>query len=113
MSKLFYDHLIVLEEIETVLNRQQFDSKDKEVVGQVIEETVHYRVMTRILDHLPREHHQEFLERFHQAPYDASLLAFLKEKVDKIEDFIREEIDTLKKELLKELGVPPKSPKKP
>ena len=103
MSKLFYDHLIFLEEVEVVLSQHQLDSKDKEKIGAVIEETVHYRIMNRILTHLPKEHHQEFLEKFHQSPYDKNILVFLKEKVENIEDFIKEEIENLKKELLEDL----------
>ena len=90
MSKLFYDHLIELQEVEIELERFEFTPQEKGEIHHQIEESVHYRVMTRILDHLPREHHQEFLERFHQAPYHEDLLTFLKEKVENIEELIKE-----------------------
>lgn len=103
MSKLFYDHLIEFEEIEIELTKFKLAGQEKEEIHQLIEESVHYRVMRRILDHLPAEHHQEFLERFHEAPYHEGVLEFLKEKVENIEELIKEEIASLKKELLEDL----------
>lgn len=100
MSKLFYDHLIEFEEIEIELTKFKLVGQEKEEIHQMIEESIHYRVMRRILDHLPAERHQEFLEWFHEAPYHEDLLTFLKEKVENIEELIKEEISILKKELL-------------
>lgn len=111
MSKLFYDHLIEFEEIEIELTNLKLAGQEKEEIHQMIEESVHYRVMRRILDHLPAEHHQEFLDRFHQAPYHEDLLTFLKEKVENIEELIKEEISFLKKELLSDLKSPKASSK--
>lgn len=103
MSKLFYDHLIVLEEVETQISSLELTSKEKGEIHQQIEETVHLRVMTRILDHLPREHHAEFLDLFHKAPYHKDVLAFLKEKVKEIEELIKNEAVALEKELLEDI----------
>lgn len=103
MSKLFYDHLIEFEEIEIELTNLKLAGQEKEEIHTLVEETIHYRVARRILDYLPVEHHQEFLERFHEAPYHEDLLTFLKEKVENIEELIKEEISTLKKELLADL----------
>lgn len=103
MSKIFYDHLVVFAEIETHLSSHPFHPKEKEEIHQMIEETIHFRVMTRILNHLPRPHHKKFLELFHQAPYNDEILLFLKEKVANIEELIREEITLLEKELLEDI----------
>lgn len=103
MSKILYDHLIILEEIETLISEYRFEGKEKQEISQMIEETIHYRVLNVILINLPKEHHQTFLERFHQAPYDEDLLNFLKEKVANIEDLISDEIKILEKELKKDL----------
>jgi len=112
MSKVFYDHLIVLEEVEVQIASSNLDRTEREEIHQMIEELVHYRVMTKILDHLPRQHHEEFLGQFHKAPYHEGVLQFLKEKVEDIEELIREEISVLKKELLKDLSTS-KTSKKP
>lgn len=104
MSKVFYDHLVVLKEVEVELTSHSFTSGEKHEVHQMIEETVHFRVMGRILDHLPHEHHSEFLELFHKAPYHRGVLDFLKEKVEDIEEAIKDEIMVLEKELLEDIG---------
>ncbi|MDP2632181.1 MAG: hypothetical protein Q8P25_00470 [Candidatus Curtissbacteria bacterium] len=103
MSKVFYDHLIILEEVKTELTSSEISSADKKEIDQMIEESVHFRVITKILDHLPREHHKKFLESFHQAPHSENVLNFLKEKVSDIENIIKDEVSALGKELLKEI----------
>ncbi|MDO8551233.1 MAG: hypothetical protein Q7S03_00940 [bacterium] len=92
MSKIFFDHLVVLSEVELKMSSCDYLPGEKEKVHHLIEETITYRVITKILDHLPREHHEEFLKRFHAAPHHASLMSFLKERVENIEDYIREEV---------------------
>lgn len=105
MSKIFYDHLIVIEELEGVVKRAQ-THEEREELHRLVDEMIHHRVLGCILDHLPREHHEEFLEKFHAAPYDDSLIGYLQEKTPQeidIEQKIREEVAKLKKELLKEI----------
>ena len=102
MSKIFYDHLVVLADLEYKMTTLSFKPGEKEKVQHLIEETVHYRVMTKILDHLPKKHHNEFLNLFYEAPHHPKLLEFLKSKVENIEDLIREEINSLEKAFLKD-----------
>lgn len=106
MAKLFYDHLIVLEEVENALKSEKLDSEEREELHQLIDEIIHHRVLGCILDHLPREHHEEFLDRLHQAPYDESLIGYLQEKTPSevdMEEEIKEEVGKLKEELLVEI----------
>ncbi|PIU03937.1 hypothetical protein COT44_00210 [Candidatus Shapirobacteria bacterium CG08_land_8_20_14_0_20_39_18] len=105
MSTIFYDHLIEFEEIEVALSVHNLDPKTKKEVSQMIEETIHYRMMNVILTNLPKEHHQDFLERFYQAPHDEGLFDYLKEKVGNIEDLLSQEIEKVKKELLADLKI--------
>ena len=105
MSKIFFDHLIKYEEVEIALSVHKMEPKTKKEVSEMIEETIHYRVMDVILTNLPKEHHTDFLKRFYQAPHDESLLDFLKEKVSNIEELLTEEINKIKKELLEDLKV--------
>lgn len=105
MSKLFYDHLIIIEELEGIL-RDVEEPEEKEELHRLVDEIVHHRVLGCILDYLPRVHHEEFLDRFHKAPYDESLINYLQEKTAKeidIEEKIKEEVGKLKKELLAEI----------
>lgn len=103
MSKLFYDHLIVLKEVEVTLRSADFSPEEKERVHQAVEETIHYHVMTCILDHLPREHHNQFLELFHRSPHHPGLLTFLKDRVENIEELIKQEVKDLEKLLLEDI----------
>lgn len=105
MSKIFYDHLVILTDLDIKIRALKLEPEEREEIGQLVEETVHYRVMTRILDSLPREHHQEFLDFFHQAPHEENLMSYLKEKIEDIEEIIKKEIKDLEKTLLKELSV--------
>ena len=106
MSKIFYDHLIIFEEIDNALKGEGLESEERDELHQLIDEMIHHRVLGCILDHLPREHHEEFLERFHQTPYDEGLIQYLQEKTPKdldIEEKIKEAVEQLKQELLLEL----------
>lgn len=112
MSKLFYDHLIVLEEVEIELGKFSMDKEEKQELEHLIEEMIHHRVMDRILTHLPRHHHAEFLDRFHKAPYDPELIAYLNERIEEsVEEHIQDEIGKLKKEILEDIKSS-KSPRK-
>lgn len=105
MSHLFYDHLIIIDDLEGITKDAE-TSEEREELNRLVDEMIHHRVLGCILDQLPREHHEEFLEKFHAAPYDSSLVDYLQEKTPKevdIEKKIREEVAKLKKELLKDL----------
>lgn len=106
MSKIFYDHLIVLEDLENAIRQEQLEPEEREELHQLIDEMIHHRVLGCILDHLPREHHEEFLGRFHQAPYDENLILYLQEKTPKeidIEEKMREEVERLEHDLIVEI----------
>jgi hypothetical protein len=104
MSKLFFDHLIKLDEVEAEIKKVTKTQEEKEELWQIVDEIIHHRVMGCILDKLPKKHHTEFLEKFHQAPYDEGLIAYLTEKIgENIEEIIRQEIGGLAYELLAEI----------
>lgn len=104
MSKVFYDVHIHLEEIEIELDKLELEHEEKQELGHLIDEMIHYRIMDRILTHLPREHHTEFLSRFKRAPYDHSLLAWLDSRIEKsVEEHVKEEMEKLKKEILEDI----------
>jgi len=101
MSKLFYDHLIVINEVHDTLLALKMSDEDHFQTLEVIDETVHHHVLDIILTHLPKEHHESFLERITKAPHDKTILKFLNEKSKvAIEDEITKAIKSLKAELL-------------
>ncbi len=104
MSKLFYDHLIILEEVEAEIKNAAETEEDRHELWQLVDEIVHSKVLESILDKLPGQHHEEFLDRFHKAPHDETLLDYLKEKIgENIEEIIRAEIGNLAFEILQDI----------
>lgn len=104
MSKIFYDKFIILEEVEIELKKLDMEHEERQEVEHLIEEMVHHRVLDRILTHLPRHHHAEFLDRFHKTPYDESLIRYLDQRIEKsVKEHVEEEIEKLKKEILEDL----------
>lgn len=99
MSKLFYDHLLVINEI--VVELDGIDLKDRQEFLGIIDETLHHHVLDVILTHLPKEHHESFLDRFHKAPNDPTLLSSIQKltAVD-IEKAITERVQKIKKKTL-------------
>lgn len=104
MSSLFYDKLIIFEKIEIVIKNAALTPDEREELWNLVDQIVHPRILTTILDNLPREHHSEFLEKFHSSPHDENLISYLNEKVGSdVEKLIRLEIDKLEKEIVKEI----------
>jgi hypothetical protein len=97
MSKLFYDHLIIIEEIIAVAGN---DSKLLDLVDQ----TLQNEILDVIFTFLPREKHEEFLEKFHAAPHDMGLMQYLKDNSPvNIELAILDRANKTKRKLLREL----------
>ncbi len=104
MSRVFYDHLIVFEEVETIIKQSVETSDEREELWHLIDEIIHQKLLTSIFDVLPKSYHEEFLLKFHEAPYDEKHVAYLNEKIQgDIESLLKEEVEKLKKDLLHEL----------
>lgn len=104
MSKIFYDHLIILTEVETEIKSMAESEEERHELWQIVDEIIHHRVLGCIMDKLPHGYHDEFLERFHKTPHDESLIDYLKEKINEdVEVFIRKEINKLEKEIISEI----------
>ncbi|MFZ5932601.1 MAG: hypothetical protein ACOYT7_00735 [Patescibacteria group bacterium] len=105
MSKIFYDHLVIYEEIEKSVALVAKTPEEKEELWQLVDEMVHSRALDFILGKLPRSYHEEFLEKFHLAPHDAGLFDYLKEKIgENIEDLLKQELGSLAFEILSEIS---------
>jgi len=106
MSRLYYDRIIVLEDVERQIGLVAQSPEEKSELWEIVDEMVHHRVLGCILNRLSTKHHQEFLEKFESAPYDESLFDYLKEKIgDNIEELIKQEIGGLAFEILQEIKV--------
>jgi|SRR3972149_6460613 len=104
MSKLFYDHLIILTEVETEIKSMAETEEERHELWQIVDEILHHRILHLFLDKLPEMHHDEFLHRFHKSPHDENLLGFLNERIEEnVEELIKEEMELLTSEILREI----------
>lgn len=103
MSRVYYDHLIVLDDVENKIKNIAETREEKEELWQLVDDIVHHRVLVCVLDNLPKDHHEEFLGMFHEEPHSLSLMDYLKERIkENIEELIKQEIGGLATELLGE-----------
>lgn len=104
MSVIFYDRLIVLEGLDKKLKRLVSSNDELQELWKLIDEVIHHRIMGCVLDKLPRAHHEEFLQKFHDSPHDEKLLKYLKDKIeDDVEEMIKKEAKSLHEEILADL----------
>ena len=106
MSKIFYDNFLDLGKIDKAIKKVSHTNDEKIELWQIVDEIVHYRVMSCVLDNLPKEYHREFLELFQNAPYDEELLDYLKKKIGKdVKLLIHEVVAVLVFEIVGKMGV--------
>ena len=105
MSKLFYDKLITLDKVEIIIKNSAQTPEEREELWHLVDQTIHPRVLTLILDKLPPAHHEEFLGKFHASPHDEALITYLNERIEgDIEELITKEMTILEEEIIKELA---------
>ncbi len=95
----FYSHIVQIQTVTTQLDQMNLKDDHKNQLSQLIDATVHHTVMDVILSRLPEADKKVFLDRLHHNPTDPDLMNFLKERVETIEDEIKEAVLELKDEL--------------
>jgi hypothetical protein len=105
MSKLFFDNIIDLKEVDKQIKKVAKTSEDREELWGLVDEIVHHKVMGCILDKLPRDNHEEFLQMFHKSPHDEELIFdYLESKIGQnVEELIKQEIGALSTDLLEDI----------
>jgi len=105
MSKLFFDHLLEFKKLDREIRKIAKTTEEREEIWALVDEIIHHKVVGCILDKLPRDNHEEFLEIFHKAPHDEELIfGYLKTKVGPdIEETLKKEIEKISEELLGEI----------
>ena len=73
MSKVFFDKLIVLDDVEKKINSISTSVEEKDELWQIVDEMICHKVMGICLDKLPKQHHIEFLDKFEKTPYDEAM----------------------------------------
>lgn len=104
MKKVFYNELVILEKVEKLIKSTSMPIEEKEELWKIIDEIVHHRIIGCILENLPREAHEEFLDKFKNDPFDDELIDYLEEKSGKvINEEIRKEIIDIENEIIKDI----------
>ncbi len=104
MSKIFFDHLVEFETVEAEIKKASKTPEEKEELWKIVDDIVNHKALGFILDKLPIQNHDEFLEKFHQTPHSPDLFDYLKEKIgENIEELLRQELGNLAYELLGEI----------
>lgn len=87
MSAVFYDRFLKLDKLEKKLKKVARNNDEFSELTLLIDELIHYRVLSSILKILPKEHHAEFASLVAKNPADEKIIDFLKSKVR--EDIIK------------------------
>jgi hypothetical protein len=104
MSTLFFDHLVIREEIEFTLNSYVISPDEREELIEIIDNTLTHHVLNVILNHLPKEKHAEFMSAFYDRPDDVAHLEYLKVYAHpQIEAEIKKQAAKIKADIVSEI----------
>ncbi len=98
--KIFYDHLVIREDISKELRNYNLTVEEHIEILKSSDEMIHLEVLDVILTSLPKEKHHEFLEKMHAAPQDKKLLEYVSLEV---QEEIKTRADKVKKQILSEI----------
>ena len=100
MSKIFYDHLFQLDHLAIFFATLDTHKEEKEELWHLIDEMLHHRILTAVLDKLPGIHHKEFLTKFAENPAVHNLIAYINNLIEEdIEGSIIGEIASFEQEI--------------
>lgn len=102
---IFYDHLVIREEVTAVLDSYALEPEEKEELVSLIDSHLHQEILNVIFNHLPKEKHPQFTTALIQAPHDPAILDYLQTntEVDIITE-ITNHAQKIKKDLLAEIS---------
>lgn len=100
--KHFYSHLIELESTVIELDKLNLSEEEKIHLTRLIDSSLHNTILDAILSELSEEDKKVFLKHIHESSHD-KIWQFLNEKVDNIEDKIKQTAKNLKDELDKDI----------
>lgn len=102
MTKTFWKPLIKIKEIQIKINNQPYKEEEKLKLLQIVYQTIDIKVLETIFSSLPEKKHKSFLNKFAEKPSNSSILDYLKQEVEDIEERIITLIDEIKKQILQE-----------
>lgn len=94
MRNVYYSPLVrweIVDEMMLLVPEEERKEAERLIIG-----SLDHVVMETILTHLAHEHHDEFMKLLHDTYHDPSVLDWLKEKIENIEDKLRDAISKTK-----------------
>lgn len=82
MSRLFFDHLVVLTKVDLHIKRSAESEEERTELWRIVDEIVQREVLDSILSVLDKEHHKEFVTKFLEKPHDRELIDYLNIKTE-------------------------------
>lgn len=104
-AKPFYHQWVKTERIYCHVQKAGLKKQEEEEIWSLIEETIHMRAIDAVLEKLPANKHEEFLEKFHREPDDLKLMAYLRHHIADVEKHLEATFSKLEREILKDLNL--------
>lgn len=100
----FYHRLVHIDDVVAKIDLYDISVDEREDLTNLVQQIFHNHTFHLILNHLPKNKHHEFLNKFASTPHDLALLEFIKKeiKID-IEEAIKNQSEKIKRELLAEI----------
>ena len=112
MKKHFYSHIVETSSISLALGELELTKDERKHLTSLVEENLHHAILEAVLSELSEKDKQEFLVLLATDDHD-KIWKLLSERVDHIEDKIRQTAQDLKKEIHKDIEDSHKINKKP
>lgn len=103
-KKQFYSRIIEIESLVVELDAMDLSEPERAHLASLIDSTLHHTILEKILSELSPADQQIFLEHLKNDDHD-KIWQHLNEKIDNIEEKIKQVSEGLKKELHGDIGI--------
>ena len=102
-KKPFYHKFISVDRLYVQIKKIGLAPKEEKEVWDLVESTIHTRTIDAILEKLPAEKHETFLEKFADQPDDETIVQFLKKETTDIDVHLEKTFKDLEIELIADI----------
>lgn len=98
----FYSHLIEIESLIIELDSLELSDREKKHLASLVDSNLHQAILYAILDELDDKEKNMFFDHLKKNDHE-KIWKLLNEKIDKVEDKIKDAADKIKEELKKDI----------
>ncbi len=102
MKKNFFDHLIEVDTLHIHIEEMEMESHEKDDIKRIINDSLYHAILDAILSELSEEDKRTFLSHVVEDDHD-KIWGLLNDKIENVEDKIKNAAETIKKELHEEM----------